>query len=220
MKIKDLAPNIRPRERLLKHGSSVLSDAELLAIILQTGTQSKNVLDVSSQILSDYGFEKLSDLSVNELKKLPGVGIVKALQLKALFEINKRISSVSSNNIVLNKSSDVFNYMHDAIKGLKQEHFFVLSLDSKNKIISEKVIAIGTLNAALIHPREIFKEAIRNSANSIILVHNHPSGDPTPSKEDLKVTEELVNASRFLDISVLDHVIIGRGGHWSWKDNG
>lgn len=219
MRIKEIASQNRPRERMLQFGEKALSDAELLAIILQKGTQKENALEVANRLLSKYTLDTFRDLSITELKKISGIGEVKALQIKALLELNQRINSAKRRVIKIRKPSDVYNYMKDALTNLKQEHFFVLCMDTKNQVVSDKVLAIGTLNAALVHPREIFKEAIKNSANSFILVHNHPSGDPEPSEEDVKITEEIMNASRLIGITMLDHVIIGDEKYWSYKES-
>lgn len=218
MRIKDISLQNRPRERMLHYGEKSLSDAELLAIILQKGTKKENALEVANRVLSEYKLENLSDLTINELKKISGIGLVKALQIKALLELNSRIDFVPKHLMKIKKPIDVYNYMSKALFNLKQEHFFVLCLDTKNQIVSDKLLAIGTLNAALIHPREIFKEAIKNSANSFILVHNHPSGDPEPSEEDLKISEEIMKASELIGIRMLDHIIIGNQKYWSYKE--
>ncbi|MGM5482852.1 MAG: RadC family protein [Nanobdellota archaeon] len=219
MRIKEISSQNRPRERMLKEGEKALSDAELLAIILVKGTRKENAIDISNKLLSEYNIHNLSDITINELKKIQGIGLVKALQIKAIIELNKRISKTCKKIKKINRPKDVFNYFKDALTPLKQEHFFVLSLDTKNQIVSEKILSIGTLNAAVVHPREIFKEAIKNSANSFILVHNHPSGDPEPSEEDLQVSKEIMEASKFMGIRMLDHVIIGKETFWSYKEN-
>lgn len=211
MRIKDIPPENRPRERLQKQGADALSDAELLAIILQKGTREENVIDVSNRLLSKYGISKLSELSLKELQEVNGIGPAKAMQIKALFEFNKRhnLSRITSNRI--KSAQDVFNLFYERFKDEKQEKFILLVLNNKNNIICEEVVSVGTIDSALIHPREIFKPAIKNSASRIVLIHNHPSGDPTPSKEDRKITQRLVNAGKILDIDVLDHIIIGDG---------
>lgn len=204
---------------MLKKGPDVLSDAELLAVVLQKGTKRSNVVNLAQKILGKYSLENLQDLSVNQLKAIAGIGEAKALQVIALAEIGKRLNSAKKQKKRIKKPQDVYEHMKENVKNLKQEHFFVLSLDTKNKILAEKIIAIGTLNAALLHPREIFKEAIKNSANSIIIVHNHPTGDPEPSNEDIKITEDIMKAAELIGINVLDHIILGDSSYWSYKES-
>ncbi len=216
MKIKDIALENRPRERFERQGASVLSDAELLAIILQKGTREENVIDMSNRLISKYGMNKLADLSLVELQEVKGIGRVKAMQIKAIFEVSKRTSFVKSGKFITS-AKDVFEYAWPKL-GKDKEHFMVLLLDSKNRVIKDEIVSIGTLNSSIIHPREIFKTAIKESANAIILVHNHPSGDPTPSNEDREITEKIFEAGKVLNISVLDHVIVGENEYWSWKE--
>jgi DNA repair protein RadC len=218
MRIKDITEENRPRERLKKIGPEALSDAELLAIFLRTGTKEENVIDMSNRLLSKHGMDKLSDLSLKELQEIKGIGFAKACQIVAIFELTKRHNLAKKNIRKVQSAEDVYNYLSPRLSNLKQEHFIILCLDSKSKIIKETELFIGTLNESIIHPREVFKEAIRESANSIILVHNHPSGDCHPSTQDEHITDILVEAGRLLGIPVKDHVIIGKDSWWSWID--
>ncbi|MEW5896628.1 MAG: DNA repair protein RadC [Nanoarchaeota archaeon] len=218
MRIKDIAEENRPRERLQKLGADALSDAELLAIILQKGTAQENVIDMSNRLISKYGPDKLSTLSLTELQEIKGIGPAKAMQIKALFELAKRSNTVKNSLTTIKSSKDVFNLFKEQLKEEKQEKFIVLLLNSKNKIIGKEVISLGTLDCALLHPREVFKSAIKNSATKIILAHNHPSGDPAPSEADRKITGKLIEAGETLNIPVIDHVIIGEEKWWSWKE--
>ena len=220
MRIKDISKENRPRERFLKNGAMSLSDAELLAVVLQKGSKKENVVDMSNRLLSKYGIDKLCDLSLKELQEIDGIGPAKSMQIKALFEFNKRHNLSKQNGKEIKSAKDVYNYASQRLNSNDKEHFMILHLDSKNRIIKDEVISIGTLNASIIHPREIFKSAIRESANSIILVHNHPSGDSNPSTEDEQVTEKLFQAGELLSIKVLDHVIIGKDNYHSFKEKG
>ena len=208
----------RPRERLLKNGVVVLSDAELLAVILQKGSKTENVIDMSNRLISKYGIDKLSDLSLKELQEIDGMGPAKAMQIKALFEFNKRHNLSKQNGKPLKSAKDVFQYASQKLAGNDKEYFMVLHLDTRNRVIKDELISIGSLNASVIHPREVFKSAIRESANSIILIHNHPSGDPEPSEEDVKITDILFKAGDLLSIKVLDHVIVGKDKYYSFKE--
>jgi DNA repair protein RadC len=219
MKISQILPENRPIERLNKLGPSALSDAELLAIILRTGTKNKNVIDLSNEILSKFGLAKLTDCSSNELSQINGIGKTKSSQILALFELSRRITQAKTNITKITCAKDVYNYMQPKIGHLKQEVFVVILLDSKNNIIKDEIIAKGTLNSTLIHPREIFKLAIKESANSIILVHNHPSGDPTPSEQDIGITKKLDQASDLINLDLADHIIIGKNKWWSWEES-
>ncbi|MCK5643736.1 MAG: DNA repair protein RadC [Gammaproteobacteria bacterium] len=218
MRIKDISLENRPRERFLKNGAISLSDAELLAIILLKGTRDENVVDMSNRLISTYGISNLSILTFSQLQKIKGIGPVKAMQVKALFEFNKRHNLSKQNGVSIKSAKDVFNYATEKLKDSDREIFIVLHLDTKNKIQKAETISIGTLNGTLIHPREIFKSAIKESANSIILVHNHPSGDPAPSDEDISITKRLIKAGELLNIKVLDHVIVGDGRYWSYNE--
>lgn len=217
MRIKDISKENRPMERLEKKGASTLSDAELLAVILKTGNKDENVIDMSNRLISKYGIGKLSNCSLTELQEIKGIGKVKASHILALFEFNKRHNLSKINNNSIKCANDVYKYASQRLTDDK-EHFMILHLDSKNKIIKDEVISIGILNASIIHPREVFKSAIKESANSIILVHNHPSGDPTPSKEDEDISEKLFEAGILLDIKVIDHVIVGKDKWYSFKE--
>jgi DNA repair protein RadC len=220
MKIKEISKDDRPRERMLSLGAEALSSAELFAILLRTGSRNENVIEMSQRILSTFNLSKLSDLTINELCSIKGVGVAKALQIKAIFELNKRIDLVTKNITKISSSKNVFDLMKPILENKKQEHFYVLHLNSKNEILSKKLIAIGTLNSVLIHPREIFKEAIRESAQNIILVHNHPSGDQTPSLSDKEITTKIEKASEIIGIDLLDHIIIGQDKWFSFDDEG
>ena len=218
MKINEIPEENRPRERFQKLGANVLSDAELLAIILQKGTRGENVIDMCNRLISKYWIDKLTYLSLKELQEINGIGPAKAMQIKALFEFTRRHDLAKRTKIPVRSAKDVFEYASRRLPDNYKEHFMVLHLDSKNRIIKDEIISTGILNASLVHPREVFKPAIKESANSIILVHNHPSGDPTPSEEDKKITKILFDAGELLDIKLLDHVIVG-DTYYSFKED-
>ena len=211
LKIKEIALEQRPRERLKFKGTDSLSDAELLAIILQNGSHGENVIDLSNRMISTFGLDKLNSLSLNELTKIKGIGLAKASKIISAFELSKRVNSGRICEKVVKNPSDIAKYYMEKLKDLKKEHFIAVFLDSKNKIIKDEVISIGTLNSSLVHPREVFKEAIKNSANSIILLHNHPSGSVEPSDEDYRVNKVLIETGNLVGIKVLDHLIVGNG---------
>jgi len=210
LRLKEIALDQRPRERLKRHNADSLSDAELLAIILQNGSFGENVIDLSHRLISTFSLEKLNSLSLSELMKIKGIGLAKAAKLVAAFELSKRVNSGKICEKVVNNASDIANYYMEKLRDKKKEYFIAVFLDSKNKIIKDEIISIGTLNSSLVHPREVFKEAIKNSANSIILVHNHPSGDCEASDKDYEINKKLKETGRLVDIKVLDHIIIGK----------
>jgi len=225
MKIKDFPEDSRPREKLLKKGAENLSDPELLAILLRNGLGAKkgergeNAIELANRLINEHGLDKLSECSVKELRNINGIGKAKACQIFASFELNKRINQAKHPVKKISCAQDVFDLMHERLKDKKEEHFYVLMLDTKNNIIGEQLISKGILDASIIHPREVFKPAIKNSASKIIIVHNHPSGDPNPSGEDLEITEKLIKAGEELGIKVVDSVILGREKYWNWKDS-
>lgn len=218
MRIKDISLENRPRERMQREGAFVLSTSELLAVILQKGTRKENVIDMSNRLISKFGIEKLSKCSLTELKSISGIGDAKASQIMALFEFNKRFNLSKNEGVSIRSAKHVYDYSFPKLADEDKENFMILHLDSKNKVIKDEIVSIGTLNSSLIHPREIFKSAIKESANSVIVVHNHPSGDPEPSSEDKLVTKKLIDAGELLGIKVLDHVIVGKNGYYSFNE--
>ncbi len=209
MMLREIAVSERPRERLKREGVDRLSDPELLAIILQNGSCGENVIDMSNRLIAKYDIDRLNSLSLNELMKIKGIGLAKACKVLAAFELSKRVNSGRICEKAVNSASDIAYYYMERMKDLKKEHFIAVFLDSKNKIIKDEIISIGTLNSSLVHPREVFKEAIKNSANAIILVHNHPSGDCEASPEDRLVTKKIKEAGDTVGIKLIDHIILG-----------
>lgn len=213
----------RPREKLLKHGSEVLTNSELLAIMLRTGTcnnnNSRSALDLAKAILAR--FKNLSGLlgaSAVELTEIKGIGCTKASQIMAALELGRRaVSEKNGNNVSFRCSEEVANYYIPLLKDLKKEQFRVLLLDIKNKVIKEVLISQGSLTSSIVHPREVIKPVIKESAASVIFIHNHPSGDPEPSTDDLEITDRLCKSCSILGISVLDHIIVAEGGYFSFK---
>ena len=206
MKVKDKPKIERPREKLEKYGPEKLKDAELLAILLRTGTKELDVIKLSQKILRDFKDEKILSVSIEELQKVHGLGLAKACEIVACLEFGKRKLKGKKTNILLTPK-DVWEAMSD-IRGSKKEHFVVFYLDSRSQEIKREIISIGTISASLVHPREVFESAIKNNASSIILAHNHPSGDTEPSQDDIEVTKKLVHAGKILDIKVVEHVIV------------
>lgn len=219
--IKDWQPDDRPRERFVKHGPSSLSDSELLAIILRTGTREKSAKDVGVELLDRFGgFSSLEKLSVSELNKIKGIGLTKAITLAAVFEIARRIKAAPfGSKKIIRCPEDVTEHYIPQMRGLVVEEFRVLMMNTANQIIKDVIISKGTLNASIVHPREVFKEAVSVSAASIILLHNHPSGNTNPSKEDLKITQQLVEAGKLMDIKIYDHIIIAGDDFYSFARN-
>ncbi|MBN1383424.1 MAG: DNA repair protein RadC [Elusimicrobia bacterium] len=196
-----------PREKLAKTGISSLKDEELLALLLSTGYKGKNVLHLAKDVLKKYPVNDLVRLPLSKLKQIKGIGTVKASVLAAAVEISKR--GLDRNIISIKKPTDILLYTID-IKDKKREHFVVFYLNARNEILKRTVVSIGTLNASLVHPREVFKPAVGRSVSSVIFVHNHPSGDPDPSEDDIKLTKRLVSAGEILGIEVLDHIIVSK----------
>ncbi len=225
MKIKDIPKEDRPRERFLKHGPEALSNAELFAILLRTGTRGKkgmpgeNVIEMSNRLINEYGLDKLLECSLKELQEINGIGPSKAMQILTIAELQKRINQAKKPIKKITCAEDVFDYFHERLKDKKEEHFYLLMLNNQNNIIGEQLITKGILDASIVHPREVFKPAIKNSASKIILVHNHPSGNPEPSEEDIRITRELVNCSELIGLKLVDHVIIGKETFWNSNKN-
>lgn len=220
--LKDLPPEVRPRERLVRDGERSLSDAELLAIILRTGSRDETALELAQRLLYQFGgLQGLCQCSLAELAKVKGVGMAKACQIKAAVEIGRRaFGTERSEKFVIRSPADVARLLMSEMRYLDREHLRAVLLNTRNMVVDVVTVSVGTLNASLAHPRECFKEAIRQSAAAVIFVHNHPSGDPTPSPEDVSLTRQLVEAGKLLGIEVLDHVIIGDGTYVSLKERG
>ena len=219
MKIKDIPWYNRPGIRLKKKGVSSLSDAELLAIVIGRGNKEENAVDISNRVLKSHNFNKLSNLSFHELEG-EFKNQVPAMKMLATFEIFRRASKQIKKGykFSIQTAQDVYSYFTDELEDKNKEFLYALLLDTKNKIIGEELVSIGTLNSSLIHPREVFNPAIKASSNSIVLVHNHPSGDANPSKEDIEITKKLDDAGSILGINVFDHVIIGKNCFTSFKE--
>lgn len=219
--VKELPEDVRPRERILKAGPEYLSSAELLAIILRTGNKKETAIDIANRILHQCGGLKgLATISVKELEGFKGIGAAKIAQIRAAIELGSRIYKEKSlDRPVIKCPLDVLNLVME-MQFLDREHFRVMYLTTKNHVLGIDNISIGSLNSSIVHPREVFKRAIEKSANAIILVHNHPSGDPEPSREDIEVTKRIVDAGEILGIGVLDHLIIGDNSYKSLKELG
>lgn len=218
--LRDLPISERPRERLLQHGIEALSSQEILALILGRGTKGEPVMVASQRLLSTFGNVKgIADASMEELMQIKGIGTAKAAQIKAAFELGRRAaaSDYQATGGAVSKPEDVVAQVRMKLKDKKKEHFWVLLLDTRNKVIKMSEVSVGSLNASIVHPREVFKEAISASAASVILAHNHPSGDPQPSKEDIEITKNLVAAGQLMGIEVLDHIIVGDKDYISMK---
>ena len=211
----------RPGIRLQRKGVFSLSDAELLAIVLGRGDTSENAVDMANRVLKSYNFHKLADLSLPELEK-EFRNSVKAMKMTAMFEIFRRTNKLEKHGFTkkIESAEDVYRYFVDGLKEKKKEYFYALFLDTKNRIIQEELVSVGILDASLIHPREVFSQAIRANAKSVWLVHNHPSGECEPSVNDTEVTKTLYDAGELLGISVLDHIIIGNNTYCSMKEKG
>ncbi|MDU4961939.1 MAG: DNA repair protein RadC [Sporomusaceae bacterium] len=220
--MKELPEQERPRERLLKHGAQSLSTTELLAILLRSGNREESAARLAERLLLEYqGLAGLGRVMPREIVKLKGIGLVKAATIAAALELGKRLRELNSESRpVIRNSGDVSNHMMPLLRYEQKEKFYLLPLSTKNHVLDEREISIGSLNASIVHPRELFREALHYAAASVILVHNHPSGDPSPSREDIEVTRRLAQAGDLLEIPVLDHVIIGDGKYVSLKDKG
>jgi DNA repair protein RadC len=220
--IRELPEQDRPRERLLKHGAQTLSTADLVAILLRAGSREESAVRLAERLLFEHqGLAGLGRITPRVMVKLKGIGLVKAATIAAALELGKRLrDQKSGERPVIRNSQDVKDHMMPLLRYEQKERFYLLPLSTKNHVLDEREISIGSLNASIVHPRELFREALNYAAASVILVHNHPSGDPAPSREDIEVTRRLMEAGKLLEIPVLDHVIIGDGKYVSMKDKG
>lgn len=217
----DLPVEERPRERLYQHGEEALSAQELLQVILGRGVAGESVSVTAQKLITRFGnLKSLSEASLEELSSVKGIGLAKAAQLKAAFEIGRRLTFAppAANGKELNTPEKVYQLIRSKLKDHSREHFYIILLNTRN--ISLHEISVGTLNTSLVHPREVFAEAIKHRAASIILAHNHPSGDTTPSQQDKELTKRLVDAGKLLCIEVLDHVIVTQDAYLSFKQKG
>ena len=219
--IKDMPESERPRERLLDKGADALSDAELLAIMLRVGNAEETAVGLAQRILRETnGLRGLAAMNATELTNIKGIGPAKVAQIKGALELGKRLYDEQRRKKVIRTPEDAAKFVELDMRHLDREHLGVLCLDSKNNVIAFEKVSVGTVNASLAHPRECFKAAIKHSAVAVIFVHNHPSGDPTPSNEDVQLTKQLKNAADLLGIDLLDHIIIGDGDWRSLKEKG
>ncbi len=220
--VRDLPEEERPREKLIRRGAAALSDTELLAILLRTGTSSVSVLHLAEEVLAKYqdkGLLAIMNVSPQEVASIHGVGLAKAAAIVAAVELGRRLSAkAAQKQEKIGGPEDVARYAAPLLRFEQKEHFLVMLLDVRNRVLAMPTVSIGSLTASVAHPREIFREAIRYSAANMILIHNHPSGDPTPSREDLQLTRQMMKAGEIMGIPVLDHVIIAGDGFLSIKE--
>jgi len=217
--IRDLPKEERPRERLVKFGEQALSAQELLQLILGRGISGESVAVTAQKLLAQFGsLQKLAEASIEELSSIKGIGLAKAAQIKAVFEISRRLSTQapSYKSKELTDPEKVYRLVKSKLKDYHKEHFYIIALNSRNYSISE--VSVGSLNTSIVHPREVFAEAIKNKAASVVFAHNHPSGDPEPSEDDLEITKQLTESGKILGIEVIDHIIITKTGFISFKE--
>jgi len=228
-RLRELAAGERPQERLVRLGPGALSDTELLAMLLRNGTRGQDVMTLAARLLTEAGtLAGLMAWREPEFRKLKGIGRVKALQLMAVVEIARRVvSQKAEDSPLLNRADRVAEFLQPAIFGLEVEKFWVLCLNRKNRLLKKVEVSSGTTTSALAHPREVFREAIREAATAVVCAHNHPSGDPAPSAADLQITRQLREAAKAVDIDLLDHIILGRPnadpagrGYYSFREAG
>jgi len=218
--VRDLPASDRPRERLKRLGAEALSTAELIACITGSGTRGDSVVMTSQKLLSEFGnLQNIASASIQELSKSRGIGEARAIQLKAAFEIGRRLADpdYAEKGNPVQSPEEAFTSMQEKLRGKKKEHFYVLCLDTRNRVSNKRQVSIGNLDSSIVHPREVFKDAISSLAASVIFVHNHPSGDLEPSSEDVNLTRRLVEAGELLGIPVLDHIIVSDKGYTSLK---
>lgn len=218
--IHDLPREERPRERLVKFGEHVLSAQELLQLILGRGVAGESVAVIAQKLITQFGsLQKLSEASVEELSSIKGIGLAKAAQIKAAFEIGNRLANQvpAYQSKELNNPESVCKLVRAKLKDYNKEHFYLISLNSRNYSVGE--ISIGTLDSNLVHPREVFSDAIKRRAASVIMAHNHPSGDPEPSEDDLVITRRLVEGGKIMGIEIKDHIIVTKNGFFSFKEH-
>jgi DNA repair protein RadC len=220
--IRDFPQDERPRERFVQHGPQSLSNHELIAILLRTGTKDESVLQLSNRLLAHFeGLRDLKSATLEEITSIKGIGSAKAIQILTAVELGRRVSNLSYHDrYVIRSPEDGAKYVMNDMRFLSQEHFVCLYLNTKNQVLHKQTIFIGSLNASIVHPREVFKQALKRSAASVICFHNHPSGDPTPSKEDIEVTKRLSECGKIIGIDLLDHLIIGENKFVSLKEKG
>ena len=219
--IHDLPKDERPRERLVKFGEQALSAKELLQLILGRGVAGESVAITAQKLLSHFGsLQKLSEASIEELSSIKGIGLAKAAQIRAAFEIGRRLSTQapSYKSKELTDPEKVYRLIKSKLRDYHKEHFYIIALNSRNYSIAE--VSVGSLNASIVHPREVFAEAIKNKAASVVFAHNHPSGDPEPSEDDLLLTKKLVESGKILGIEVFDHIIVVKDDFFSFKNKG
>ncbi|MEG2353709.1 MAG: DNA repair protein RadC [Clostridium sp.] len=220
--IKDLPENERPQERLLRYGAESLSNSELLAIILRTGIKNENVIQLSSRVIkSQGGLNGLLRSTADDFQTIKGIGVSKTAQILAVAEISKRFRSYKSGEkCTVTKPKDAADLVMEDMKSLNKEILKVIMLNTKNVVLCIRDVSVGSLNSSIVHPREVFIEAVKKSAASIIICHNHPSGNPQPSKEDINITKRLKECGTLLGIELIDHIIIGEGTFVSLKEKG
>lgn len=217
--IKEIRIEDRPRERLEKHGANSLSNYELLAILLRTGYKDVSAIMLSQDLLlSISNLQDLSEISISELTKIKGIGKAKAVQIIAAIELGKRINTPFESKFRLNSPKTTYLYFKEEMQNLSQEHLICLYLNSKSDLIDKKAISIGTVNKTLFHPRDILKWAVKFSAVGIILIHNHPSGNPNPSAGDISMTNLIIKAAELIDVKIIDHIIIGKNRFYSFSE--
>ncbi len=220
--IKEISKNERPMEKLASYGRQTLSNSELLAILIGSGTKKKNAIQLADEILhKKHTSKSLLYTDIEQLVKIDGIGLSKASRIVAGLELGKRLSKIDKmERISLTNPDSVAEYLFEHFRDSYKEEFVVLLLDTKNRIISIKTISQGTINQTLVHPREVFRDAIMHNANSIMISHNHPSGDPTASHEDILITDRLVKVGEYVGIKVLDHIVIGDNKYISFREKG
>lgn len=221
MKLEELPKEERPRERLLNYGSESLSNQELLAILIKNGTKSKSCKDLSLEVLKKINIiSDLQDITVEQLTEIKGIGKVKAIEILASIELGKRIFLAKNNKskLKLKNAKDIYEEVRYLFYGKKQEYFYCLYFNNKLELIERKLLFMGTINRSIVHPREIFKHAYLNSASSIVCVHNHPSNDIKPSREDIYLTRQLIEIGKMNGILIADHIIVGDDNYYSFYE--
>jgi DNA repair protein RadC len=220
--VRDLPRQERPRERLQNFGPEALSAQELLALVIGRGIPKKSVMNIAQELLAKFGNVKaIGQATIEELSQIKGIGLAKATQIKASFELGRREElEPELKNFDIKDPESVVKAIRASIKDKAKEHFKLILLNPRNKIIGISTISIGTLNASLVHPREVFKDAIMHTAASVVLAHNHPSGDPEPSEDDITITKRLIEAGKILGVEVIDHIIVGKNGFLSFEEKG